>query len=40
MRMGAPITNVSASHALYVTQSGVVSDVIAAAAQSALVTTG
>lgn len=34
-RIGARITNVSASHALYVTQSGVVSDVIATAAENA-----
>jgi len=34
-RIGAQITDVSASHALYVTQSGVVSDVIVTAAQSA-----
>jgi pimeloyl-ACP methyl ester carboxylesterase len=34
-RAGAKITNVSASHALYLTQSGVVSDVIVAAAQNA-----
>jgi pimeloyl-ACP methyl ester carboxylesterase len=34
-RIGADITNVAASHALYVTQSGVVSDVIARAAESA-----
>lgn len=34
-RIGAKITNVSASHALYLTQSGVVSDVIASAAQNA-----
>ncbi|GAA1877888.1 alpha/beta fold hydrolase [Asanoa iriomotensis] len=35
-RAGAEITNVSASHALFMTQSGVVSDVIATAAQNAL----
>ena len=35
-RAGAKITNVPASHALYVTQAGVVSDTIAAAAQGAL----
>jgi len=34
-RAGAKITTVSASHALYVTQSGVVSDTIAAAAEGA-----
>jgi pimeloyl-ACP methyl ester carboxylesterase len=34
-RIGAAITNVSASHALYVTQSDVVSDVIVTAAQHA-----
>ncbi|WP_204082740.1 hypothetical protein [Asanoa ishikariensis] len=34
-RMGATITNVSASHALYLTQAGVVSDVIVTAAQNA-----
>ncbi len=34
-RIGARITNVSASHALYMTQSGVVSEVIATAAQNA-----
>jgi pimeloyl-ACP methyl ester carboxylesterase len=34
-RMGAEITNVSASHALFITQSGVVSDVIVTAAQNA-----
>jgi pimeloyl-ACP methyl ester carboxylesterase len=34
-RMGAEITNVSASHALYLTQSGVVADVIVTAAQNA-----
>ena len=34
-RAGASITNVSASHALYMTQSGVVADVIVTAAQSA-----
>ena len=32
---GAAITNVAASHALYVTQSDVVSDVIVTAAQNA-----
>ncbi|MGP3536758.1 alpha/beta fold hydrolase [Microbacterium sp. RD1] len=35
-RAGATITNVSASHALFLTQAGVVSDVIATAAQGAL----
>jgi pimeloyl-ACP methyl ester carboxylesterase len=34
-RMGADITNVHASHALYLTQSGVVADVIATAARNA-----
>ncbi len=34
-RIGAKITNVSASHALFITQSGVVSDVIVTAAQNA-----
>ena len=34
-RMGATITNVSASHALYLTQPGAVSDVIVTAAQNA-----
>jgi hypothetical protein len=34
-RAGAEITNVSASHALYMTQSGVVSDVIVTAARNA-----
>ncbi|MEU7824807.1 alpha/beta hydrolase [Catellatospora sp. NPDC049133] len=34
-RIGAKVTNVSASHALYLTQSGVVSDVIVTAAQNA-----
>jgi pimeloyl-ACP methyl ester carboxylesterase len=34
-RAGAEVTNVSASHALFATQPGVVSDVIAAAAQQA-----
>jgi pimeloyl-ACP methyl ester carboxylesterase len=34
-RAGAKITNVAASHALYVTQSGAVSDVIVTAAQNA-----
>ncbi len=34
-RIGAKVTNVSASHALYLTQSGVVSDVIVDAAQNA-----
>ncbi|GIF78193.1 alpha/beta fold hydrolase [Asanoa siamensis] len=34
-RAGAQITNVSASHALYLTQSGVVADVIATAARNA-----
>lgn len=34
-RIGAKFTNVSASHALYMTQSGVVSDVIVTAAQNA-----
>ena len=36
-RIGARITDVAASHALYISQSGVVSDVIATAAQNALV---
>lgn len=36
-RIGATITNVAASHALYVTQSGVVADVIVEAARNALV---
>jgi len=36
-RAGAQITNVSASHALYATQPGVVTDTIVAAAQGALV---
>ena len=36
-RIGARITDVSASHALYMTQAGVVSDVIVTAAQNALV---
>ncbi|MFE7845608.1 alpha/beta fold hydrolase [Microbacterium sp. NPDC057407] len=36
-RIGAQITNVPASHALYVTQSAVVADVIATAAENALV---
>jgi pimeloyl-ACP methyl ester carboxylesterase len=35
MRMGADITTVPASHALYVTQAGVVADVIDTAAQAA-----
>jgi pimeloyl-ACP methyl ester carboxylesterase len=34
-RIGAQVTNVSASHALFLTQPGVVSDVIVTAAQSA-----
>jgi pimeloyl-ACP methyl ester carboxylesterase len=34
-RIGATITNVPASHALFITQAGVVSDVIATAAQDA-----
>ena len=34
-RIGATVTNVSAGHALYVTQPGVVSDVIVTAAQNA-----
>lgn len=38
-RMGARITNVAASHAGYVTQAGVVSEVIAEAAENALVGT-
>ena len=33
-RIGAAITNVPGSHALYITQSAVVSDVIATAAES------
>jgi len=37
-RAGADITNVSASHALYLTQAGVVSEVIVKAAENALVT--
>jgi pimeloyl-ACP methyl ester carboxylesterase len=37
-RMGAKITNVAASHAGYLTQSGVVSDTIAEAADNALIT--
>ena len=36
-RIGATITNVSASHAVYLTQAGVVSDVIVSAAENALV---
>lgn len=36
-RAGAEITNVSASHALYITQSGVVADVIVDAAEHALI---
>lgn len=36
-RIGATITNVPASHALYISQAGVVSDVIAAAAKNAMV---
>jgi pimeloyl-ACP methyl ester carboxylesterase len=39
-RIGATITEVPASHASYVSQSGVISDVIATAAQSALVVVG
>jgi len=39
-RIGARITEVPASHALYVSQSGVISDVIATAAQNALVSVG
>lgn len=39
-RAGAKITNVSASHALYITQSGVVADVIADAAEHALIAVG
>jgi pimeloyl-ACP methyl ester carboxylesterase len=35
-RMGAHITNVSASHALYMSQPGVVSDVVITAAQNAV----
>ncbi len=35
-RIGAKVTNVTASHAVYVTQAGVVSDVIAAASEGAL----
>lgn len=36
-RIGATVTNVPASHALYVSQAGVVSEVIATAARHALV---
>ena len=39
-RAGAAITNVPASHALFLTQAGVVSDVISAAARDALVAAG
>ncbi|MGY0389066.1 alpha/beta fold hydrolase [Nocardioides sp. WG-D5] len=39
-RAGAKITNVSASHALYITQSGVVADTIADAAEHALIPAG
>jgi pimeloyl-ACP methyl ester carboxylesterase len=39
-RAGAKITNVSASHALYITQSGVVADTIADAAEHALIAVG
>lgn len=39
-RAGAKITNVSASHALYITQSGVVADVIADAAEHSLIAVG
>lgn len=39
-RAGAKITNVSASHALYITQSGVVADTIVDAAEHALTTVG
>lgn len=39
-RIGATITNVPASHALYVSQAGVVADVIATAAQHAPVPVG
>ncbi|GAB3606247.1 alpha/beta hydrolase [Conyzicola nivalis] len=38
-RMGARITSVSASHALYLTQAGAVADVIVEAAENALVAT-
>ena len=36
-RMGATITHVAGSHALFITQAGVVSDVIVDAARNALV---
>jgi pimeloyl-ACP methyl ester carboxylesterase len=39
-RIGARVTAVPASHALYVSQAGVISDVIATAAQNALVSVG
>ncbi|MGY0537825.1 alpha/beta hydrolase [Nocardioides sp. YJ-D4] len=39
-RAGAKITNVSASHALYITQSGVVADAIVDAAEHALIAIG
>ena len=39
-RMGARITEVPASHALFVSQSGAISDVITTAAQNALVSVG
>jgi len=39
-RMGAKITDVPASHALYLTQAGVVSDVIVEAAENVLVSAG
>ena len=39
-RAGAKITNVSASHALYITQSGVVADTIVNAAEHALTAVG
>lgn len=39
-RAGAKITNVSASHALYITQSGVVADTIVDAAEHALTAVG
>ncbi|MFJ2755076.1 alpha/beta hydrolase [Nocardioides sp. NPDC087217] len=39
-RAGAKITNVSASHALYITQSGVVADAIVDAAEHALIAVG
>ena len=39
-RAGATITNFAASHALFLTKAGVVSDVISAAARNALVAAG